>query len=89
MTEVLLFSMAGRIGARIGSGGLLAFGAVAAVVRWLVFPSRSTCGRSRPLQLLHGLTFGATHLGGVAYVARVAPPQWAGPPKASHRPLSG
>lgn len=78
VTEVLLFSMAARIGARIGSGGLLALGAVAAVVRWLAFPFAVDLWTISALQLLHGLTFGATHLGGVAYVARMAPPQWAG-----------
>ncbi|WP_051242351.1 MFS transporter [Stappia stellulata] len=78
LTEILLFSMAGRIGAWIGSGGLLALGAAAAVVRWLVFPLALDPLAIIAMQLLHGLTFGATHLGGVAYVARMAPPQWAG-----------
>jgi PPP family 3-phenylpropionic acid transporter len=78
LTEILLFSVAGRIGVWIGSGGLLALGVVAAVVRWLAFPFALDPLAISALQLLHGLTFGATHLGGVAYVARMAPPQWAG-----------
>lgn len=78
LTEILLFSVAGRFGAWIGSGGLLALGAGAAVVRWLVFPFVLDPLAISALQLLHGLTFGATHLGGVAFVARMAPPRWAG-----------
>lgn len=78
VTEIALFAMAGRIGARIGPGGLLALGAGAAILRWVLFPYAVDPVSIAALQVLHGLTFGATHLGGVAFVAASAPRHWAG-----------
>jgi len=78
VTEIVLFAMAGRIGARLGPGGLLALGAGAAILRWVLFPFAVDPVSIATLQVLHGLTFGATHLGGVAFVAASAPRHWAG-----------
>lgn len=78
ITEIGLFAMSAGVRARLGVTGLLALGIGGAVLRWLLFPLASDPASIAALQLLHGLSFGATHLGAVAFVARNAPPQWAG-----------
>ncbi|WP_306029791.1 MFS transporter [Stappia sp. MMSF_3263] len=78
ITEIGLFAMSSTVRARLGVTGLLALGIGGAVLRWLLFPLASDPVSIAALQLLHGLSFGATHLGAVAFVARNAPPQWAG-----------
>jgi PPP family 3-phenylpropionic acid transporter len=71
--EILLFALSGRLPARFGPIPLLMLGGAGAVIRWagLAF---DPIGWTLPLlQLLHALSFGATHLGAVAFVAHVAP----------------
>ena len=77
-TEIVLFAFAGSVGARIGSLGILGVGAGAAILRWSLFAEAVNPLATGVLQLLHGLSFGATHLGAVAYVAARAPRRWAG-----------
>lgn len=78
VTEIGLFALSARVRALIGVTGLLALGIGGAVLRWLLFPLADDPLTISLLQLLHGLSFGATHLGAVAFAARNAPPQWAG-----------
>lgn len=77
-TEILLFAFAARIGLRIGPVGILALGALATILRWALFAQATDPLATGALQLLHGLTFGATHLGAVAFVAAHAPARWGG-----------
>lgn len=73
VAEIALFSVSGRILARLGPVGLLGVGAGAAVVRWTVL------GLDPPLaglvfaQILHAGSFGATHLGAVHLIDRAVP----------------
>lgn len=78
VTEIGLFAIAGQLGLRFGIAGLLGLGAAGATLRWLLFPLATDPVSVALLQALHGLSFGASHLGAVAYVARTAPPRWAG-----------
>jgi PPP family 3-phenylpropionic acid transporter len=77
-TEIVLFAYAGAVGARIGALGILGIGAAAAILRWLLFPFVVDPLATGLVQLLHGFSFGATHLGAVAFVAARAPRRWAG-----------
>jgi len=76
--EVLLFFMAGRHLQKIGPLTLLGLSAAAAGVRWALFPFAQDFGSIAMLQVLHGLTFGAAHLGAVSYLGKVVEPRWAG-----------
>ena len=58
----------------IGPGVSLAFGGVAAVVRWTALAFAPPLWLLWPLQALHALTFAATYLAGVQIVERLAPP---------------
>lgn len=78
ITEIGLFAASSRVRAVLGVNGLLAIGIAGAVLRWILFPFVEDPVSIVLVQLLHGLSFGATHLGAVAFVARMAPPQWAG-----------
>jgi PPP family 3-phenylpropionic acid transporter len=74
VAEILLFALAGRLPPAIGPAALLTMGAAGAVIRWTAMAFDPQGWILLPLQALHGLSFGATHLGTVAYVARSAPP---------------
>ena len=73
--EIALFALVGRWPARWRSPfRLLALGAGAAVVRALGLGwAEGDLALLLPLQILHGLTFGATHLGAMAAVSGLSP----------------
>ncbi len=48
-------------------------GGAAAVVRWLVMGFDPPLAWLMPLQILHGLTFGATHIGAIHFMGRAVP----------------
>ena len=73
VAEVVLFGLSGRLPATIGPMTLIGIGAGSAVMRWIAMALDPPALLLPALQLLHGLSFGATHLGTMAYLARVAP----------------
>ncbi len=77
IAEIGLFFMAGRIGLRLGPLTMLLIGALAGVVRWGLFPFADSFVSAAVLQSLHGLSFGAAHLGAVGYVSKLFPEKWA------------
>jgi PPP family 3-phenylpropionic acid transporter len=66
--EVLLFSISGHVIQRFGAARLIALGAAASVLRWLVMAFDPPLGVLLPLQILHGLTYGATHIGAIHFI---------------------
>jgi PPP family 3-phenylpropionic acid transporter len=70
---LLLFSRASAT--RAGPVGLLAIGAVAGIVRWVVTAASVDPWIIGPLQLLHALSFGASMLGAAALLVRLVPPE--------------
>jgi PPP family 3-phenylpropionic acid transporter len=52
---------------------MLSIGAAAAVIRWTAMALEPPAAVLPAVQCLHALSFGATHLGTLAFVARVAP----------------
>lgn len=73
IAEVLLFALAGRVVHRIGPLGYLAIAALGGILRWPLTPLTNDPVLLVPLQCLHALTFGAAHLGAMAYLARNIP----------------
>jgi PPP family 3-phenylpropionic acid transporter len=72
--EVLFFLVAGSFAAgEVGAIRLLSAGAAAAALRWAAMALDPPLVLLAPLQLLHGLSFGATHLGSVFLLAAIAP----------------
>lgn len=73
--EIAVFAFAGRFltGER-GAVVLVVVGGAAAVARWLCMSGDPGMTALVVLQFSHGLTFGATHLGSVFLLSRLAPP---------------
>jgi MFS transporter, PPP family, 3-phenylpropionic acid transporter len=70
--EIVLFAYAGRL-AKIGPVALIAIGAAGAVLRWGATALDPPLALLAPLQLLHALSFGATHLGTMQFLGQHAP----------------
>ena len=78
LAEVALFAFSGRAVRAIGAAGLLIAGCAAAVIRWTVMSFEPALWTLIPLQLLHGLTYGAAHLGAIHLIAQTVPDKSAG-----------
>ena len=73
VAEIVLFAVSRRLLLRFGVVGLLGLGAAAAAVRWTAMAMTADPLLLAGVQLLHGLSFGATHLGAMHFLARAAP----------------
>jgi PPP family 3-phenylpropionic acid transporter len=71
VAEIVLFAFSARL--TLSSRTLITVGAAGAVVRWGAMALDPGIRLLPFLQILHALSFGATHLGAVTYVARHAP----------------
>lgn len=71
--EVLLFAYSAPFVRRIGPAGLIVTGAAASVVRWTAMAFDPPLAVLVPLQALHALTYGASHLGAILFIARAVP----------------
>src|SRR5262249_9352900 len=71
VAEIALFTISGRL--PVTPTTLLMLGAAGAVVRWSAMAFDPPPALLPPLQCLHALSFGATHLGALGFMARAAP----------------
>jgi PPP family 3-phenylpropionic acid transporter len=71
LAEIVLFAVSARL--PIGPTALLMIGAAGAVVRWSAMALDPPLALLPLLQCLHALSFGATHLGALGFIARTAP----------------
>lgn len=74
IAEIGLFAISARLPPAITPIALLLTGAAGAVVRWSAMAVTPPVAALPALQCLHALSFGATHLGALTFVARAAPP---------------
>jgi PPP family 3-phenylpropionic acid transporter len=74
IAEIALFALSGKLPASISPTVLLAIGGAGAAVRWGAMALDPPVWLLPALQALHGLSFGATHLGSVSFLAARAPP---------------
>ena len=70
IAEILLFTQASQLFSKIGASRLLLLGGVAATLRWALHGSMDSVALILMVQILHGFSFGATHLGLQAYIAK-------------------
>ena len=73
VTEIALFWWSKEAVRWIGAAGLLAGACALSVFRWLMMSFDPPLSLLVPLQVLHGLTFGASHLGAIHLLAKIAP----------------
>jgi PPP family 3-phenylpropionic acid transporter len=78
VVEVALFAWSGLAAARLGALGLICAGAGASLLRWVAMAFDPPLAALIPLQMLHGVTYGATHLGAIHFLARRVPERQAG-----------
>src|SRR5262245_48141799 len=71
LAEIVLFAISGRF--PLAPTTLLLLGAAGAVIRWGAMAFDPPALLLPVLQCLHALSFGATHLGAIAFIARAVP----------------
>lgn len=71
--EIALFWFSAPLVARLGPLGLMALGGAAGIVRWSLMGILPGLAAAAALQLLHALSFGASHLGAMHFMARNVP----------------
>jgi len=74
VAEIVLFWYSAPLVARFGPLGLMALGGAAGILRWSLMGVWPDLIAAAGLQLLHALTFGASHLGAMIFMARNVPP---------------
>lgn len=72
LAEIALFAISGRL--PFTPTALILVGALGAAVRWSAMALAPPAAALPALQCLHALSFGATHLGALGFLARAAPP---------------
>ena len=78
IAEIALFARSGAVLKILSPLSLIALGAIAAIVRWIAMAFDPPLAALVVLQVLHALTFGATHIGTVHFIAQNIPPERAG-----------
>jgi len=73
IAEVALFFAGSAVLRRTGAANLLLLAGVAALVRWSVTAMAETLPALLLLQLLHGLTFGGSHLAAMHFIGKAIP----------------
>ncbi len=71
--EIVLFAAQARLPSWATPTMLIVIGGIGALVRWIAMALDPSSALLPVLQLLHGLSFGATHLGALGCIARMAP----------------
>jgi PPP family 3-phenylpropionic acid transporter len=71
--EIVLFAFQSRLPPVLTPTVLMLVGGAGAVLRWVVMAFDPPAVLLPFLQLLHGLSFGATHLGALALLVKIAP----------------
>ena len=78
VVEIMLFWGSTVVLRRLSPTDLIAVGAGCAVLRWTLMAFDPPIALLLPLQLLHGLTYGATHLGAMHFIRHHTPQDQAG-----------
>lgn len=73
VAEIVLFALAGRFAGHVRPMTLLAIAAAAGIIRWPLLSMTNDPLLLFPLQTLHGLTFGAAHLGAMGFLRSAIP----------------
>ena len=73
VAEIVLFAMQSRLPPVFEPTVLLMVGACGGMLRWAGMAFDPPLSLLTALQLLHALSFGATHLGALMFLARYAP----------------
>ncbi len=78
IAEIILFWYSAAVLRHVRAVDLIAIGAAASVVRWTAMAFDPPLALLIPLQILHGLTYGASHLGAMHFIKDRVPEGQAG-----------
>jgi MFS transporter, PPP family, 3-phenylpropionic acid transporter len=78
LVEIGVFAYSKPLIARFGATQLIIAAGVASIIRWGGMSLNPSLGVVTLLQVLHGLTYGAGHLGAIHFIARAVPTVGAG-----------
>jgi PPP family 3-phenylpropionic acid transporter len=73
LAEIVLFALSARLPSSLRPTALLAAGAIGAFIRWGAMAFDPPVSALLVLQILHGASFGAAHLGAMGFLARGVP----------------
>jgi PPP family 3-phenylpropionic acid transporter len=78
ISEIVIFAYAGRLQGWFGPIGWLGLGSGSAFVRWIIMGFDPGFATLLALQVLHGCSYGAAHIGAMFFIARAVPDAQAG-----------
>jgi len=73
VAEILLFAFGRRLADRLGAARLFALAGLGGILRWSVLAVTTDPAALASVQWLHGLTFGALHLGTIRFLDAAVP----------------
>lgn len=73
VSEIMLFQFSKALLVRLSSVKLIAIGCAGGVIRWALFPFIDEISGFLLLQILHGLSFGAVHIGTMHFIMEQVP----------------
>jgi MFS transporter, PPP family, 3-phenylpropionic acid transporter len=73
LAEIALFAVSARVLAALGATPMIVLGGLGGVLRWTAMAFDPPMAALPFLQVLHALSFAATHLGSMHFLGRVAP----------------
>ncbi|MGH1353060.1 MAG: MFS transporter [Methyloligellaceae bacterium] len=88
IAETVLFAFSSRVVGIVGAANLLLLGAGAGVIRWTIMAFDPSMAVLFPLQVLHGLTFGAGHLGAIILIGNLVPERYSATAQGLYAALS-
>jgi MFS transporter, PPP family, 3-phenylpropionic acid transporter len=89
VAEIVLFWFGAGLVQRLGPLGLLMLGGLAGLARWSGTALAESIGALVLLQAMHGLTFGAVHLGVMHFLQRSVPPALSATGQALYSTMTG
>lgn len=88
IAEVGLFAWSGPLLARFGSANILIAGAAFSIVRWAAMAFDPPLALLVPLQMLHAVTYGGSHIGAIYFIAGAVPPAMQGSAQALYATIA-
>lgn len=88
LAEVALFAFSGTLLARIGAANMLIAAAAVSVLRWVLMAFDPPLAALVPLQVLHALTYGGSHIGAIYFIAQAVPPSIQGSAQALYATIA-
>ena len=89
IAEIAVFIFSAAVVRRFGAAELIVIAGAAAVFRWLAMGFDPPLAALVPLQALHGLTFGAAHVGAIHFMAKAVPEAQTGTSQAVYASVTG